>query len=158
VAAANASARGQRHAILSSPRRELTGFALVVDCRGAQCGGQRSYAITALGACYGERVTVGDVLHQMRCARGCGGRPLAAWLVTGATLNERIRPRRVAPRAGGEGVTAQCAYEGRSEFHVSTMHFQPPSDCFFQTSRYLPRSVTGVPFASLKARSYVPRA
>jgi hypothetical protein len=39
-------------------------------------------------------VTVGDVLHQMHCARRCGGRPLAAWLVTGPTLNERVRPRK----------------------------------------------------------------
>jgi hypothetical protein len=62
----------------------------------AGCGGERSYAITALGACYGDRVTVADVLRQMRCARGCGGRPLAAWLVTGPILNERIRPRRVS--------------------------------------------------------------
>jgi hypothetical protein len=90
-----ASARGQRHAILASPLRERTGFYLAVFCRGAQCGGERSYAITALGACYGERVTVADVLRQMRCARGCGDRPQAAWLVTGAVLNERIRRRRV---------------------------------------------------------------
>ena len=101
MAAANASARGQRSAILASPLRELTGFVLAVDCRRAGCGGERSYAITALGACYGDRVTVGDTLRQMRCARGCGGRPLAAWLVTGPTLNERIRPRRV-PLLGPE--------------------------------------------------------
>ena len=48
--AANASARGQRRAIYASPPAELTGFALVVDCRGAGCGGERSYAIAALGA------------------------------------------------------------------------------------------------------------
>lgn len=50
-------------------------------------------------------MTVGEVLRVMRCARGCGGRPLAAWLVTGPVLNQRIRPRRVAligPE--GEGV------------------------------------------------------
>ena len=28
------SPRGQRHAILASPLRELTGFVLVVDCQG----------------------------------------------------------------------------------------------------------------------------
>jgi hypothetical protein len=38
MAAANASARGQRHAILASPLHEPTGFALVVDCRLAWCG------------------------------------------------------------------------------------------------------------------------
>ena len=40
-------------------------------------------------------MTVGD-LHQMRCARGCGGRPVAAWLATGLELNKRIRPGRMA--------------------------------------------------------------
>ena len=95
MAAANASARGQRHAILRSPLAELTGFVLIVDCRGAQCGGERSYALTALAACYAPRMTVGEVLRQMRCARGCGGRPLAAWLATGPVLSERVRPRRV---------------------------------------------------------------
>jgi hypothetical protein len=79
MAAANASARGQRHAILASPLAELTGFVLTVDCRGAQCGGERTYAVIALAACYSSGVTVGDVLRQMG-ARGCGGRPLAAWL------------------------------------------------------------------------------
>ncbi len=98
---ANASPRKQRHAIMASPLRELTGFSLTVDCRGANCGGERTYAIRALGACYGDRVTVADVLRQMRCARGCGGRPLAAWLETGPTLNERVRPRRV-PLMGPE--------------------------------------------------------
>jgi hypothetical protein len=32
MAAANASARGQRAAILASPLSELTGFNLAVDC------------------------------------------------------------------------------------------------------------------------------
>jgi len=41
-------------------------------------------------------MTVGGALRQMRCARGCGRRPLVAWLATGPTLNERVRPRRVA--------------------------------------------------------------
>jgi hypothetical protein len=59
--AANASARGQRHAILSSPIGELTRSVLTVDCRGAQCGGERSYAITALAACYRPGMTVGEV-------------------------------------------------------------------------------------------------
>ena len=98
MAAANASARGQRHAILASPRTELTGFALVVDCGGAGCGGDRLYAIAALVACYRPGMTVGEVLRQMRCAHACGGRPLAAWLVTGPTLSQRVRPRRVALR------------------------------------------------------------
>ena len=32
MAAANASARGQRAAIMASPLREMTGFCLAVDC------------------------------------------------------------------------------------------------------------------------------
>jgi hypothetical protein len=44
----------------------------------------------------------------MRCAHGCGGRVLTAWLQTGPVLNTRVRPRRVAlPPAGGEGITAK---------------------------------------------------
>jgi len=94
--AANASPRGQRHAILASPLAELTGFALTVDCLGRGCAGERTYSVTALAACYGASMTVGDVLRLMRCARGCGGRPVVAWLVTGPVLNKRVRPRRVA--------------------------------------------------------------
>ena len=86
MAAANASARGQRHAILASPLAELTGFDLVVDCGGAGCGGERSYAITALGACYGERVTVGDVLRQMRRTRWLSVGPEARWSRRLATI------------------------------------------------------------------------
>jgi hypothetical protein len=37
----------------------------------------------------------------MRCARGCGGRPLASWQVTRATLNGRITLRRM-PLLGPE--------------------------------------------------------
>ena len=70
MAAANASARGQRHAILRSPLVELSGFVLIVDCRGAKCGGERSYALTALAACYAPRMTVGEVLApDAVCAR-----------------------------------------------------------------------------------------
>src|ERR1700722_7978189 len=72
VAGANASARGQRHAILASPLGELTGFVLVVDCGGAQCAGERSYALTALAACYEPGVTVGKA-----CAR-CDARGAVA--------------------------------------------------------------------------------
>jgi hypothetical protein len=48
MAAANASPRGQRTAILSSPLRELTGFCLAVDCLTAGCRGERIYSITGL--------------------------------------------------------------------------------------------------------------
>jgi hypothetical protein len=52
--------------------------------------------VAALTACYSASMTVGDVLRRMRCARGCGARAMAAWLVTGPTLNQQVRPRRVA--------------------------------------------------------------
>lgn len=98
MAAANASARGQRVAILASPLGELTGFSLVVDCGRPECGGERVYAVAALVACYSAGMTVGEaLLRRMRCGRGCGGRVAVAWLATGPVLNQRIRPRRVAP-------------------------------------------------------------
>ena len=69
-----------------------------------QCGGCRTIApliaFPDLGAdplLVKLRGTVFDRRSVLSCkARGCGGRPLAAWLVTGPTLNERITPRRVA--------------------------------------------------------------
>ena len=42
---------------------------------------------------------------------------------------------------------------GRSELNMSTTHFQLPSACFFQTSRYLPLSVIGEPPASFSVNS-----
>ncbi len=41
-------------------------------------------------------MTVGDVLRLLRRARGCGGREAAAWLVTGPTVNQQVRPRGLA--------------------------------------------------------------
>lgn len=84
MTAANASARGQRAAILSSPLRELTGFCLVVDCLTAGCRSERAYSITALAACYDGTQMVSSVIRLMRCA-GCGKPVGAAWLVTGPT-------------------------------------------------------------------------
>src|SRR5579859_3058267 len=101
MAAANASARGQRVAILASPLGELTGFSLVVNCGRPGCGGERTYTVAALAACYGAGMTVGEALCRMRYGRGCGGRGAVAWLATGAVLNQRIRPRRV-PLLGPE--------------------------------------------------------
>ncbi len=98
MAAANASARGQRHAILASPLKELTGFYLTVDCGAPGCSGARSFAIAELASFYGADSAVSDVLRHMRCSGGCGGRVAAAWLETGPILSARIRPRRVALR------------------------------------------------------------
>ena len=101
MAAANASARGQRAAILASPLHELTGFYLAVDCLAAGCNGERRFAIAELATFYGQNSTVGHVLRRMRCSGPCGGRVAAAWLETGPILNARVRPRRV-PLLGAE--------------------------------------------------------
>jgi hypothetical protein len=91
---------GQRVAILTSPLHELTGVYLAVDCRSTDCRGERKFAIAELAAFY-KAATVGDVLRRMRCAGGCGGRVLAAWLEAGPIVNARVRPRRV-PLLGPE--------------------------------------------------------
>jgi hypothetical protein len=101
MAAANASARGQRAAILASPLYELTGFYLAVDCLAPRCNGERSFAVAELVTFYGRGPTVGQVLRRMRCSGACGGRVVAAWLVTGPILNARVRRRRV-PLLGPE--------------------------------------------------------
>src|SRR5437899_11838036 len=51
------------------------------------------------------------------------------------------------------GPSAEAA---RSEFHMSAAHFQSPSACFSQTSRYLPRSLIGLPPTSFMVSSYAP--
>ena len=101
MAAANASARGQRAAILASPLHELTGFYLAVDCLASGCARERTFAVAELASFYGAGRTVGEVLRRMRCSSGCGGRVGAAWLMTGPILNRRVRPRRV-PLLGPE--------------------------------------------------------
>jgi hypothetical protein len=101
MAAANASARGQRVAILASPLHGLTGFLLAVDCLTPGCNGERSFAVAELASFYGQDCTVGQVLRRMRCSGACGGRVGAAWLLTGPILNARVRRRRV-PRRGSE--------------------------------------------------------
>jgi hypothetical protein len=101
MAAANASARGQRSAILASPLHELTGFCLAVDCLTSGCSGERSFAVSELASFYGRDRTVGEVLRRMRCSGACGGRVAAAWLVTGPVLSTRVRTRRV-PLLGPE--------------------------------------------------------
>jgi hypothetical protein len=96
MAAANASARGQRAAILASPLSELIGFNLSLDCLSPGCARERTFAVTDLATFYGGSRTVGEVLRRMRCSGACGGRVGAAWLVTGPVLTARVRPRRVA--------------------------------------------------------------
>jgi hypothetical protein len=101
MAAANASARGHRTAILASPLHELTGFYLVVDCLVSRCNGERTFAVAELASFYGRETTMGQVLRRMHCSGACGGRVGAAWLVAGPILNARVRPRRV-PLVGPE--------------------------------------------------------
>jgi hypothetical protein len=48
-------------------------------------------------ASVGTTKGTGQVLRSMRCSGACGGRVGATQLVTGPTLNARVRPRRVAP-------------------------------------------------------------
>ena len=96
MAAANASARGQRAAILASPLHELTGFYLAVDCLAPRCNGERRFAVTDLATFYGRDTTFGRVLPRMRCSGACGGR------VGGGMAGYRAdpqRPRQAAPRA-----------------------------------------------------------
>jgi hypothetical protein len=85
MAAANASARGQRAAIPASPLSELTGFNLSVDCLRPGCARERTFALGDLANFYGGQRTVGDVLRRMRCSGACGGRVGSAWLVDGAS-------------------------------------------------------------------------
>src|SRR4249920_136160 len=73
MAAANASARGQRAAILASPLHELTGFYLAVDCLTSDCARERTFVVAELASFYGPQRTVSQVLRRMRCA-GCWGR------------------------------------------------------------------------------------
>jgi hypothetical protein len=101
MAAANASARGKRAAILASPLHELTGFYLAVDCLAVECRGERTFAIADLASFYGWDRTVGQVLRRMRCSRACGGLVGATWSETGPILSTRVRPRRV-PLLGPE--------------------------------------------------------
>ena len=61
MAAANASARGQRVAILASPLHELTRFYLAVDCLTPGCNGERTFAIAELASFYGRDCTAGEV-------------------------------------------------------------------------------------------------
>jgi hypothetical protein len=135
MAAANASARGQRAAILASPLHELTGFYLAVDCLAPRCNGERTFAVAELATFYGRDSTVGQVLRWMRCSGACGGRVGAAWLVTGPILSVRVRPRRVAllgPEARewrcSQSVTYSAASYSARELNRLHQHNGGPTD------------------------------
>src|SRR3984957_21252160 len=101
MAAANASARGQRTAILASPLHELAGFYLAVDCLAPRCNGERTFTVAELATFYGRDSTVGQVLRRMRCSGACGGRVGAAWKVgwsPPSTVTDRARARSCSDR------------------------------------------------------------
>jgi hypothetical protein len=103
VAAANASPRGQRHAVLASPAADFVGWRLAIDCGGQACGGERAYAVAALLALHGLQQIVSQLVQRLRC-RLCGRAPVAVYLETGPELTARGRLRRVALR-GSEDPT-----------------------------------------------------
>ena len=73
MAAANASARGQRATILASPLHELTGFYLAVDCLAPRCAGERTFAVAELESFYSRHsLAPHAVLQRLRWARGGG--------------------------------------------------------------------------------------
>ena len=71
MAAVNASARGQRAAILASPLSELTGFNLTVDCLSLGCARERTFAVADLATFYGGSRTG---RHQDPVTRRVGAR------------------------------------------------------------------------------------
>ena len=48
MAVANASARGQRAAILATRLTEFSGYYVAVDCESGGCGGERTFAVSDL--------------------------------------------------------------------------------------------------------------
>lgn len=72
MAAANASAGGQRSAILGSQLHELDGCLIAIDCGVASCRGKgKAYLVSELAAVHGKQPIVSDALRRTRCA-GCG--------------------------------------------------------------------------------------
>jgi hypothetical protein len=95
VAAANASPRGQRHAVLASPAADFIGWRLAIDCGGRACGGERAYAVAALMALHGQPPTMSRMVQRLKC-HICRRAPMTVYLETGPELTARGRLRRVA--------------------------------------------------------------
>jgi hypothetical protein len=121
MAAANASARGQRAALLASPLHELTGFYLAVDCLAPRCNGERTFAVAdlATGSLAGDRTD-----PQRTCqtptgaALGAGGagvalrnEPIAEQPVVRLRGDNTGAIRFVAARACGVNRIAQIKQE-----------------------------------------------
>jgi hypothetical protein len=97
MTAANASARGQRVAILASPLHELTGFLVPVDCLAPGCNGERRFAVAELASFYGQ-----DTEDRCRVACGAQAPVVGVWARLGWS---RADPRQAAPcaAAGARG-------------------------------------------------------
>ena len=101
MAAANASARGQRAAIVASPLHDLTGFYLAVDCLAPGCGGERSYAVADW------RASAAAIARSATWCAGCavpaaGGARGGGLAGNGAnTQRQSPRPTCAATRTGG---------------------------------------------------------
>jgi hypothetical protein len=107
MAAANASARGQRVAILASPLHELAGFLLAVDCLAPGCNGRAHFRHRGTGELLwpglycGPGAAANALFRNLR--RPCrgsvaGNRPDPQY--------SRQAPTCAAVGAGGEGVAS----------------------------------------------------
>ena len=92
---ANASARGQRRAVLESSVADLSGWLLIVDCGSSQCRRDRAYDLSQLAGTVGPQITVGALLRRLRCHE-CGQRPRSVFIETGPEMAARGHARRLA--------------------------------------------------------------
>ena len=95
MAAANASACGQRTAILSSLLSELAGFSLTSDCLRPGCARERTFAVADLATFRGRRAAPDEVFWRLW--RPCG-LDVAG---DGACVE---RPRQTAPGGAGSSI------------------------------------------------------
>ena len=111
MAAANASARGQRAAIFASPLHELTGFYLAVDCLAPRCNGERTLPWSSL------RPSTDGCLRRPRRGSLAGDRA--------DPQCTRQTPTRAALGTGSAGIGGRRASEG----DASEREGRPRDDC-----------------------------
>jgi hypothetical protein len=146
MAAANASTRGQRAAILASPLSELTGFCLAVDCMTLGCTGERTFGGHRLGdllrrAANGARRAGPDEVRWC-LSRACGRRVAGH---TGSVLNTRVRPRRVARQENWVEIAKSIASDqvllvgvaSTAQHNAGLSIAQPLPECVWMRSRKL---------------------
>ena len=98
MAAANASPRGLRAEVLSSPTADFRSYRLAVDCLTQSCGGERIYSIANLIRIHRRQPqTVDDLVARLRC-HVCGAPPSVVILETGPELATRGRMHRLSLR------------------------------------------------------------